>query len=415
MSTIQNNKVAEYYHRRDALIKQYREQAESDSPNVDLLAKLEKDIAEVSKKIDALLSLANMESEHEELSKRSRGRVSDPTVSYSGNRFSIANAIRSICENGRLEEREARYSEDASQGRSMRRNGAFYLPLQTRNSDTSNNAGVGTESYSDVLGQLRNRSVAAQCGVRFLTNMQGQVKVPKAGGTTASWVAEGSAASVTNYTTTATTLTPRSLVAYSVVSRQLIKQASVSYDVERLIYDDLIEGIAAAFDRTVFQGSGTGAEPTGAFTAGAGVANVALAGSSVAYVDILSLIRTVQDNNPPGVCRFATSPKGVQTLMGVNKSGSTFPTFLMSDDGKINGYDVLVSKNVPDNLGAGTNKTGVMFGDFTRAITSAWFQGGVEVIVDNVTLAHQSEVRLIAYLDADVAVVDNSTLAYLAI
>jgi HK97 family phage major capsid protein len=74
---------------------------------------------------------------------------------------------------------------------------------------------------------LRNNLLARKLGVRVLSNLRGNVSIPKyATGTTAGWVAEGGALTGSDMTFDSVTLTPKHAGGITEMSRQLIQQST---------------------------------------------------------------------------------------------------------------------------------------------------------------------------------------------
>lgn len=405
--------ITDLYHKRGALIKRYKDLAEVESVTDNQsaqLAEIEKEIQAINARIDALVAAQNMSDEHENQGKQSRGRVSTPSLYVHQGGFSISRAIRSMVEYGRVDGMEGSISDQYGSGR-VRRANAFYLPLHTRANETNRTSASGllTQGYGELLPLLRSKSIAAQLGVRFVTDLQGAFRIPvQSGGVTASWVAEGSSVANSQVTVPAVELVPQQLTAMITFSRQLLSQSS--YVTDEMLMTDLVSAIAAKLDSSVFNGTGAGAEPEG-FLVNSSVEQVALAGASVTYADLLKLQRKVKDQSPTGTLRHAVSPKGEETLSQIARIGTTYPSFCL-ENGEVNGFEALVSKNIPDTFS--TTKTVCMFGDFERAGTVGFWSNATEIVVDPYTRADYSEIRLVAYLTCNFKVVDPNLVKFVA-
>ena len=92
---------------------------------------------------------------------------------------------------------------------------------------------------------------------------------------------------------------------------------------------------------------------------------------------------------------FVMSPAARAALKGIEKAAGT-AQFLCDGDNNINGYSANVSGCVANN--------NIYYGAWERLICGI-FGEGLEIVVDNLTLADTGDVRVIATLCAD-AVID---------
>ena len=85
----------------------------------------------------------------------------------------------------------------------------------------------------------------------------------------------------------------------------------------------------------------------------------------------------------------------------------SFPTAALTSatgliKGSVIGYPFAVSQNIPDNLGAGTNLSAVIFGAFSQVLIGMW--GGLDITADPYVEALRGRLRLIVFQTADVAI-----------
>ena len=76
----------------------------------------------------------------------------------------------------------------------------------------------------------------------------------------------------------------------------------------------------------------------------------------------------------------------------------------IQEGGMINGYNALVTNNVPSNLtkGTGTDLSGAVFGDFSNLMIGLW--GGIDLTVDPYTSSLNGGLIITALQDCDIAV-----------
>ncbi|MBK8688962.1 MAG: phage major capsid protein [Betaproteobacteria bacterium] len=170
---------------------------------------------------------------------------------------------------------------------------------------------------------LRNRMVAYQMGAMRLSGLVGNVTIPKQTvGATAYWLAsETTGITEGNQTFAQLALTPRTVGAYTQISRLLQLQSSP--DAESLILSDLAKQVAIAADLAVLYGTGT-EQPTG-ITQTASIGTLA-SGSSFDMADILEFQTDVAANNA------LNASFGYVTTPAVAALCLTRPTFTGSVD-----------------------------------------------------------------------------------
>jgi HK97 family phage major capsid protein/HK97 family phage prohead protease len=215
-------------------------------------------------------------------------------------RYSLMKAIRASATGNWSEavlEREASEEVAKRTNRDTRTANSFFLPYEVQQRDAQV-AGTGqylvATNNQSFIELLRNRMVAYQMGATRLSGLQGNVTVPKQTvGATAYWLAsETTAVTEGNQTFAQMALTPRTVGAYTQISRLLQLQSSP--DAETLILSDLAKQVAIAADLAVLYGSGT-EQPTG-ITQTASIGTLA-SGTSFDYADILEFQTDVAGNN----------------------------------------------------------------------------------------------------------------------
>ena len=161
-------------------------------------------------------------------------------------------------------EREVSDSIQQKLGRAAQ-HGGFMVPMNLRTAYGATTIGSGKEAVStDLLGMdmielLRANTLVIALGARLMSGLVGNVAIPRmTAGATAAWLAnEGAALTESEGNLDQVTLSPKTLAAYSVVSRQALVQSSI--DMEALIRQDLALAAAQAIDLGAIKGTGQAA------------------------------------------------------------------------------------------------------------------------------------------------------------
>lgn len=263
-----------------------------------------------------------------------------------------------------------------------------------RDLNSSDDAGlVGQNFRPDAfVDALRNASSVMQAGATMLTGLQGNVKIPKKSATSSGgWFAEGSAASESEMTITSITMSPKTVGAYTDVTRNLMMQGSP--DVESLIRNDLAESLALAIDLGALAGTGSSNQPTG-IKATSGINTKDFAATNPTFAEIVGMETEVAtDNALRGNLAYILNAAMYGALKTTTKdSGSG--QFVVEPNGNVNGRKVIVSNQVA----AGD----AYFGNFSDLLIGMW--GGLDILVDPYTASTTGTVRVIAMQSVDIAV-----------
>ena len=248
-----------------------------------------------------------------------------------------------------------------------------------------------TGSFIDLL---RNESACARAGATILSGLEGNVKIPKASGAaSATWIAEGAAAAESDQTLTQVSLVPRTVGAYTDVTRKLLLQSSI--DIESFIRNDLARVIALKIDLAGLYGSGVANEPLGLKNT-VGIGAEAFAGAVPTFPEVIAMESDLGSANALlGSPCYITNASMRGSLKGTKKdAGSGEFVWTGGQDGEMNGYRAFVSNQVA----AGD----VWFGNFSDLLMGFW--SGLDLTVDPYTNSTSGTVRIVALQDCDVAV-----------
>jgi HK97 family phage major capsid protein len=351
--------------------------------------------------------------------------ASDPRIGMSERDLRGYSLLRAIRASASRDWRGAELEREASEATAKRFGRApqgFFLPvdwLESRQLPNgaeqrdltagTNNAG-GYTVQTSVLGQsfidlLRNRMLCRAAGATVLSGLVGPVAIPsQTAGATAYWVAENGAPTESQQTIGQLALSPKTVGAYTDISRRLLIQSSI--DVEMMVREDLALVLALALDLAALHGTGSSNQPTGiAATSGIGSVAGGTNGLAPAWSHIVSLETEVAiDNADIGRLAYMTNPKVRGKLKTV--AVGTDQRMVWSDsDTPLNGYPAYVTNQVSSTLSKGTSSgvcSAIFFGNWADLVIALW--SGIDILVDPYTGSTAGTVRVVALQDADIGV-----------
>ena len=256
-------------------------------------------------------------------------------------------------------------------------------------------------SFIDLL---RNRALMMNPGMAtVLTDLNGNIAIPRqTGAATGYWVAESGAPTASQQAFDQVTLSPNTVGAYTDYSRKLMLQSSI--DIEAFVRMDLARVLGLAIDLAAINGSGASNEPTGILnTTGIGDVAIGADGGAPAWQHIVELESDVAAANADiGSLRYLTTAVMRGKLKQVEKASGTAQ--FVWDGTEMNGYEALVSNQVPSDLvkGTSTDCHAILFGNFADLLIGMW--GGLDINIDTSTGSTSGTVRVVALQDVDIAV-----------
>ena len=244
----------------------------------------------------------------------------------------------------------------------------------------------------DFIDVLRNNSAVMPLAT-MLNGLSGDVKIPrKTAAASAAFISsEGGAAGESELTVGNVSMSPKSLGAFTDITRQLMIQSSI--DVENLVRNDLAASMAIAIDDAALEGSGSSGNPTG-ITNTSGINSVSLSSAAApTFAEMVSMETAVRvDNALLGDLAYIVHPTNYGTLKTTEKASNTAQFVAVNDE--INGYRAVVSPQLTAN--------NYVFGNFNDLLIGMF--GGLDIVVDPYTSSSSGTVRIVALQSVDVAV-----------
>ena len=290
-------------------------------------------------------------------------------------RFSVFKAIRALNDKswrGAEFELECHTEILKRTGLSEAVHGGFYMPADIQRRDLT----VGTPTAggnlvatnldaANFIDLLRARSRVAALGATMLPGLVGNLSIPKlTGAATAYWLTnEATAITESQQTIGQLALTPKTVGAYTELSRQLMLQSTPA--AEALVMGDLAKVLALAIDLAAFEGSGSSGQPTGiSQTANIG----SVTGGSLDLADIIEFQTDLAGSNAlADGCAYVTTPAVAGLLKGRARIASTDSKTIWEGsilDGTVDGFRATSTTQL--------TAASMIFGDFSQVIIGEW-------------------------------------------
>jgi HK97 family phage major capsid protein len=330
-------------------------------------------------------------------------------------KFSLMTAIRAMANpTDRRAQEEARFEFEASAA-AQRANGTeargLMIPtdvLRTwskRDLNTTDDSALIAQDYrgGDFIDVLRNASSVMQAGSTMLSGLKGNVTIPKkTAASSAGWISsEGGAASESEFTDGSVTMTPRTLGAFTDLTRLMMMQSSL--DIEALVRDDLSRAIALAIDLGALAGSGSSGQPTGIKNVSGVNKPTSFAAANPTFAEVVALETAVAEDNALLGNLAYILPASMYGALKTTAKASGQGLFVVEQPGNtINGYRAIVSNQVTSG--------DLFFGNFADLLIGMY--GGLDILVDPYSSASSGNVRIRALQTVDVAVRNAVSFAY---
>lgn len=304
-------------------------------------------------------------------------------------------------------ERECSEAVAVKMGKTAR---GFFIPSEVQKRDlTAGSATAGGNTVAtnllsgSFIDALRNAMVIDRMGARMLTGLVGNIAIPKqTGAATAYWIAENGAPTESQMTIGQVTMSPKTVGAYTDISRRLLLQSSM--DVEGMVQTDLATVLGLAIQAAAINGSGTSNQPSGILAQVTASVIGGTNGAAPSWANIIGLETDVSVANADiGTLGYLTNAKVRGKLKGTSKVSGQNGFIYEGGDTPLNGYQAGITNSVPSNLtkGTGTNLSPIIFGNFADLVIGMW--GSLDLMVDPYTNSTSGTVRVVALQDVDIA------------
>lgn len=227
---------------------------------------------------------------------------------------------------------------------------------------------VGTDNApsGSFIELLRNKTVLDKAGATFLTGLRGNVTIPRqSAAATAYWLAnEATAITESQMTLGQLTLSPKTVGAYTEISRMMLLQSNPAADM--LVMQDLAKVVALAVDQAAINGSGTSGQPLGIVgTAGIG----SVTGTSLGNAGIIEFQTDIASANADISAEsfsYITTPAVAGLLSQRQRFASTDSPLWSGNlaEGRLGGCRAFTSAQIP--------AASMLAGDFSQLIVGEW-------------------------------------------
>ncbi len=324
-------------------------------------------------------------------------------------RYSLVNAVRANISGNWKDagfEREVSQALSEKMGKDSRGFMVNYEVManmgRAQNTQTQGAGGalVADEHHSEkFIELLRPRSVAAQLGVRMVSGLVGNVDIPKMlSGSSFYWIDEGADSPESEASFGIVQMSPKTITGSVPITRRLMQQSTP--DIDLLIRDDLLDGLALGIDQGIIAGSGTGFEPLGIKNQ-TGIHAIDLDTLGLSHAGLVAFETEIEEADAlSGGLQYLTRPRTKGTLK-VTPRNANSERYLWEEN-QLNGYSALCSKHLDNDA--------ILAGDFSQAMFGTW--GVLDLMVDKSTKAASAGTVLRVFQDGDVALRHPKAFAY---
>lgn len=322
--------------------------------------------------------------------------------------YSIFRAVRALQPNATRADRDAAAFElecsEAAQRQLGKTAQGILIPQDVLNSRTFNAGGAANTPAGAQSGQnlvdttfmggsfiemLRNRTTIMRMATT-MGGLVGNVDIPRqTGGATAYWLGEGEDAQEGTPTIGQLELSPKTLGAYTDITRRLLMQSSM--DAEGIVRRDLVNAMAQAIDYAGYYGSGAGNQPRGIknYT---GINAVDFAALWPTYAELVAMESEIAaDNADIGQMGYIGNARFRGNCKSTAKFGTGTEATIWEPGNTVNGYQCEISNQIAQG--------DVFFGNFADMLIGMW--GGLDLTVDPYSLSKSGGLRIVVFQDVD--------------
>ncbi|SIS88652.1 phage major capsid protein [Belliella pelovolcani] len=277
------------------------------------------------------------------------------------------------------------YAEAQAEGEKELRNAgvavnanAVYIPSNFRNftvtgDDGAKGGNLVETAKGGIIESLFEGSLLDKMGATRFLGLTGNLDLPKGGKVTSAWYTENGEVSAQSHNVGQIELRPNRLATRMNVSNQLLIQSSA--DVEAYLRNEIQKSIQKALDEKYIE-----------YLLGADVLPVEMGvnGGAIDYAKVQEFVEKVGKAEADVANGKYLINYDLHSFLKTLKMDSGSGRFVLQD-GKLDGFDFVVSNRVPSNLtkGTGTGLSAMAFGDWSESIVAGW--GAIEILVDPYT------------------------------
>lgn len=309
--------------------------------------------------------------------------------------FSLVKAIRNVANNRQQDEftqevlnvgaENFRSTGNAFQGQIQLPNAEY----RTITKATEGGDIVATDLF-DIAQAISNKSVMAELGCNILSGLVNDVQFPVISEANATWEGETATTTATTPTFTSVKLSPKRLSVVVPISKMLLAQDSAG--IERAVRNEITKAVMGKLEATIF---GTAA---GSATQPAGIFNGTISNTISDFASVLNLESALDGKDSFGEKKYLLSPTAKAALRAMIKG--TNGTGMVMENGEVDGTPALCTGFVD----AGK----LAYGDFSNLVVGIW--DGLDIVVDNYSLAADGCVRLVVNFYCDAKVVRDGAI-----
>lgn len=325
-----------------------------------------------------------------------------------GSRVNFGKAVQEASE-GKLTGVEAEYTQECRRANGPRGGNGMVISIptesimggDTRAQQTSSDP-AGGYLVPTILAPVTDRRRAMlkieQSGAVILRGLTGDADMPRlAGSSTASWVGEHEGSGRSGITFEKKTMSPKTVTAELEVSRRMLLQSVAALNT--VMSADLSYVLAQMLDAAAIRGGATPKEPMGILSD----PNVGKVTGGALDSDITAdLIAALETDNVTGTTGFMTNP----AVMNVARKTKDADGHVIPVSEIFHNEQVVSSTQVPGDIGAGSNKNALIFGEWASLYLGYW--SSIDILINpyHADVASKGGVLLHAFLDCD-AIVRN--------
>lgn len=265
----------------------------------------------------------------------------------------------------------------------------IYIPIrEVKRTLTAEGSGAGGDMIGEQMGEmvdiLRDALVLREAGATVLDGVTGTFRIPKwSTGVTAYNTAEGVAPTESTPNSTSINMSPKSVSALTLVTKQLLLQSSLS--VEAWLQREIMSAIAIKMQYNALHGTGGDAQPLGLIEVD-GINSVTF-GAAPTHAKVVEFKSKVKADNmqDPGAYIIDSDVAGTFETTTLDTGSGRF--LLNPESQRVVGRPYFETNFIDNNK--------VFYGAWRHLIMAIW--GVLDLTVDNYTNADTGEIRMVGH------------------